>query len=78
MRVKPKHSTLMGSLLDTILKVDFCRSTHFKAAISRIVRCTFVNIIISYLFIKKDVLVHIYYLSARKFKTLVFSYFNAF
>jgi len=46
------------------LKVDFWRITHFKTAMSRIVRCTFVNIVTSYLCIKKDL--HNYYLHAQE------------
>jgi len=42
---------IRGNLTDAILTVDYWRITHFKAAISRIIRCTFVNIITTYLYV---------------------------
>jgi len=44
---------IKGDLATPSWTFSFWRITHFEAAISRIVRCTLVNIIISYLNIKK-------------------------
>jgi len=58
---------LKGYLATPFWKFSFWRITHFKAAIPRIGRRRFVNIIINYVNIKNDP--HNYHLSTREYKT---------
>jgi len=74
---RQKYFRGRGNLTNAILKIDFWRITHFKAATSRLVGCTFVNIIISCLCVKKNTFITV---ASRRgnLKRLFFSYSKAF